>query len=68
LEDIFMATLVMKFGGTSVGSPEAIRQAVEIMNFSSQEWDRLVVVVSAMRGVTDMLIQSAEMAANGDAA
>jgi aspartate kinase len=63
-----MATLVMKFGGTSVGSSEAIRQAVEIVNFSSQEWDRVVVVVSAMRGVTDTLIQSAEMAANGDEA
>ncbi len=61
-----MATLVMKFGGTSVGSPEAISQAVEIVNLSSQKWDRLVVVVSAMRGVTDMLIQSAETAANGD--
>ena len=63
-----MATLVMKFGGTSVGSPEAISQAVEIVNLSSQEWHRLVVVVSAMRGVTDMLIQSAERAANGDKA
>lgn len=63
-----MATLVMKFGGTSVGSPEAISQAVEIVNLSSQEWDRMVVVVSAMRGVTDMLIQSAETAANGDEA
>ena len=63
-----MATLVMKFGGTSVGSPEAISQAVEIVNLSSQEWDRLVVVVSAMRGVTDMLIQSAETAAIGDEA
>jgi aspartate kinase len=61
-----MATLVMKFGGTSVGSPEAISQAVEIVNLSSQEWDRLVVVVSAMRGVTDMLIQSAERAASGN--
>jgi aspartate kinase len=63
-----MATLVMKFGGTSVGSPEAISQAVEIVSLSSQEWDRLVVVVSAMRGVTDMLIKSAEMAADGDEA
>jgi aspartate kinase len=63
-----MATLVMKFGGTSVGSSEAISQAVEIVKLYSQEWDRLVVVVSAMRGVTDMLIQSAETAANGDEA
>jgi aspartate kinase len=66
LEDIIMGTLVMKFGGTSVGSPEAITQAVEIIGSSSQEWDRLVVVVSAMRGVTDMLIESAELAAKGD--
>jgi aspartate kinase len=61
-----MATLVMKFGGTSVGSPEAIFQAAEIVKLTSQDWDRLVVVVSAMRGVTDILIQSAETAAAGD--
>jgi aspartate kinase len=66
LEDIIMGTLVMKFGGTSVGSPEAISQAVEIIDSTSKDWDRLVVVVSAMRGVTDMLIQSAELAAKGD--
>ena len=61
-----MATLVMKFGGTSVGSPEAITQAARIVKSTSQDWDRLVVVVSAMRGVTDLLIQSADTAARGD--
>jgi len=61
-----MDTLVMKFGGTSVGSPEAIIQAAEIVKLTSQKWDHLVVVVSAMRGVTDILIQSAEAAAIGD--
>jgi aspartate kinase len=61
-----MATLVMKFGGTSVGSPEAITQAAEIVASYTSQWERLVVVVSAMRGVTDILIQSAESAALGD--
>ena len=61
-----MAILVMKFGGTSVGSPEAITQAAEIIGIYSSQWERLVVVVSAMRGVTDILIQSAASAALGD--
>lgn len=61
-----MDTLVMKFGGTSVGSHDAISQAVEIIKTSSQDWERLVVVVSAMRGVTDDLIKSASAAASGD--
>jgi aspartate kinase len=61
-----MATLVMKFGGTSVGSPEAITQAAKIVESTSQDWDRMVVVVSAMRGVTDLLIESAETAARSD--
>ena len=61
-----MAILVMKFGGTSVGSPEAITQAAEIIGTYSSQWERLVVVVSAMRGVTDILIQSAASAALGD--
>lgn len=61
-----MATLIMKFGGTSVGSPEAIAQAVRIVKSTSQDWAQMVVVVSAIRGVTDLLIQSAETAARGD--
>jgi aspartate kinase len=56
----------MKFGGTSVGSPEAITQAAEIVKSTSQDWDRMVVVVSAMRGVTDLLIESAETAARSE--
>jgi aspartate kinase len=61
-----MATLVMKFGGTSVGSSDAINQAAKIVKSTSQDWNRMVVVVSAMRGVTDLLIQSAETAARDD--
>jgi len=59
-------TLVMKFGGTSVGTPQAIKQAVDIVIQSSQEWSRVVVVTSAMAGVTNLLLDSAYQAARGD--
>ena len=61
-----MTTLVMKFGGTSVGNAEAHAQAAEIVETQAQRWERLVVVVSAMRGVTDALIRGARTAAAGD--
>lgn len=61
-----MSILVMKFGGTSVGSSEAIRQAAGIVRKHRRNWDGLVVVVSAMRGVTDMLINCAASATQGD--
>lgn len=59
-------TLVMKFGGTSVGSTHAIRQAASIIQTEKTKWDNLVVVVSAMSGVTDMLIACAQAALRGD--
>lgn len=61
-----MSTLVMKFGGTSVGSANAHAQAAEIVVEQAQAWDRLVVVVSAMSGVTDALIEGAKTAARGN--
>ena len=61
-----MTTLTMKFGGTSVGSVEAITQAVDVVMEQVQRWDRLAVVVSAMSGVTDALTQGALTAASGD--
>ena len=63
-----MSTLVMKFGGTSVGSPAAIQQTASIIQQYKHIWDNLVVVVSAMSGVTDKLIQSARLAAGNDGA
>ena len=59
-------TLVMKFGGTSVGSTEAIGQVVKISRDALANWPRLVVIVSAMSGVTDRLLQSATQAAAGN--
>jgi aspartate kinase len=61
-----MTTLTMKFGGTSVGSAEALTQAADIVLEQAQKWDRLVVVVSAMSGVTDALIRGALTATSGD--
>ncbi len=62
-----MATITMKFGGTSVGNAQAIGQVAEIVHNAYQEDHRLVVVSSAMGGVTDMLIQGARTAMAGDA-
>jgi aspartate kinase len=61
-----MTTLAMKFGGTSVGSAEAHAQASNIVLEQARSWDRLVVVVSAMSGVTDALVKGARTAASGD--
>ncbi|MBR3442801.1 MAG: bifunctional aspartate kinase/homoserine dehydrogenase I [Bacteroidaceae bacterium] len=56
---------VMKFGGTSVGSVESILNVKEIVEAST---DAVVVVVSALGGLTDQLIRTAQMAQEGDAA
>ncbi len=58
-------TLVMKFGGTSVGNSQAIRLAASIVQEESSRWKKLVVVVSAMSGVTDALIACARAAVVG---
>ena len=61
-------TLVMKFGGTSVGSVEAIEQVRGIVTAARQDWPRLVVVASAFSGITNGLLKSAQSAARGDMA
>jgi len=61
-----MSTLTMKFGGTSVGSVEALVQAADIVLEQAHKWERLTVVVSAMSGVTDALARGALTAASGD--
>ena len=60
-------TLVMKFGGTSVGNAEAIERTASIIEFSYVNWPQLVVVSSAMSGVTNQLLEGANTAAAGDA-
>lgn len=61
-----MARLTMKFGGTSVGSPDAIQQTATIITDSLKNGDSVVVVVSAMSGVTDLLLRSAKAAEAAD--
>ena len=58
--------IVMKFGGSSVGSADAIRQAASLARGAYDEGNEVVMVVSAMRGVTDMLINGANNAVAGD--
>lgn len=61
-----MARRTMKFGGTSVGSADAIQQTVAIVRDFLADGDELAVVVSAMSGATDLLLESARAAAAGD--
>src|SRR5438270_1999081 len=56
---------IHKFGGASLADAAAIRHAVGIVR--AQRPDALVVVVSAMGGVTDALLDGAAHAARGDA-
>ncbi len=51
--------LVMKFGGTSVGSAQAITQAVHIVTSYHADYPQLVVVASAMSGITNQLLACA---------
>jgi len=59
--------IVMKFGGTSLGDGEAINRAVDIVIQTLKDKGQVVVVVSAMSGVTDTLLTAATSAAGGDA-
>jgi bifunctional aspartokinase / homoserine dehydrogenase 1 len=57
---------VLKFGGSSVGSPEAIENVISIITTAHDESEGLVVVVSAFRGVTDQLYNIAKLASEGN--
>lgn len=56
---------VMKFGGTSVGSVNSILSVKRIVESVNEP---VIVVVSALGGITDQLISTSKMAAQGDAA
>ncbi|MBI5353326.1 MAG: aspartate kinase [Chloroflexi bacterium] len=58
-------TLVMKFGGTSVGSMDALMKATQIVKDARVEYPRVVVITSAMSGVTNLLLDCASLAAKG---
>ncbi|WP_339657305.1 bifunctional aspartate kinase/homoserine dehydrogenase I [uncultured Maribacter sp.] len=54
---------VLKFGGSSVAKPETI---IKIKNIISTYEDQIVLVVSALGGVTDLLLQAGTMASSQD--
>jgi aspartate kinase len=55
-----MALIVQKFGGTSVGNPDRIKNVAKRVAQYRAQGDQIVVVVSAMSGVTDNLIKLAK--------
>src|SRR5271154_656922 len=59
--------LVMKFGGTSMGTAERIRVAARL-SAEQHALRPVVIVVSAMSGVTDLLLDSLRKAEAGDQA
>ncbi len=58
---------VLKFGGSSVGNAENILKVIDIVRNASGS-DACVVVLSAMQGTTDGLIEAARLAERGDEA
>ena len=56
---------VLKFGGTSVGSVNSMLSVKKIVEAID---DKVIVVVSALGGITDKLIKTSKMASEGDSA
>ncbi len=57
-----MHTLVMKFGGSSIGMTTGLAQMVSVVLHERAHCDQMVLVVSALEGVTDALLDAAELA------
>ncbi len=54
---------IMKFGGTSVGKPERMKQIVSLV---SKQTEPVIVVLSALAGTTNALVEIGNHIANGD--
>ena len=59
--------IVLKFGGTSVGNAQNIRRTIDVILQKAKQ-DQLVVAVSALSGVTDLLLKAGNLAASKDEA
>jgi bifunctional aspartokinase / homoserine dehydrogenase 1 len=55
---------VLKFGGTSVANAENIKKVMNVVSAAARK-DRTVVVVSALGGITDLLLSAATLASEG---
>src|SRR5438270_6412163 len=58
---------ILKFGGSSLASPERVKEVGRIV-LDAARADRIVVVVSAFQGVTNQLLESARIAEGADGA
>lgn len=56
---------ILKFGGSSVGNPERIKNVIEIIKKAKSEDSNISVVFSAYQGVTDSLVKISSLAAEG---
>ncbi len=56
-----MKTIVLKFGGTSVGSIDRIKKVCKIIAFYKKKKNRVIVVSSAMSGVTNELVNKSKL-------
>lgn len=56
----------MKFGGSSVANTNALTQVLHIVLNQQSQWDRLILVASALEGVTDKLLKAGDDASKGD--
>ena len=59
-----MKTVVLKFGGTSVGSTDRIKKVCKIIASYKYKRNRVVVISSAMSGVTNDLINKSKLMSN----
>jgi len=59
-----MKTVVLKFGGTSVGSIDRIKKVCKIIAFYKNRKNRVAVISSAMSGVTNELVKKSKLISN----
>ncbi|MDH5599173.1 MAG: bifunctional aspartate kinase/homoserine dehydrogenase I, partial [Cyclobacteriaceae bacterium] len=56
---------VKKFGGSSVADANAIKSVFNLIKSELNNFDKVIVVVSAQGGITDLLLKAAEIASSG---
>ena len=59
-----MKTVVLKFGGTSVGSIDRIKKVCKIISSYKKKKNKVVVISSAMSGVTNELVNKSKLISN----
>src|SRR5690606_19542395 len=57
---------ILKFGGTSVGSTDNIKIVLALIRDYSEQGDSFAIVVSAMGGLTNLLVDMGNRASEGD--